>query len=188
MAFVTNAGWLDGNAMDGMRKCLADEFSSIHLFHLRGNARTSGEQRRKEKDNAFGEGSRAPIAISVFVKNPDAGTRGQILFHDIGDYLNRKEKLSIVSRYGSVGGIERAGGWTPIEPDRHGDWLDQRDDSFEAYPKIGDKKDKAGNVFFDDYSLGVVTSRDPWCVNPSRTALEENIEATLAFYNGEVAR
>src|SRR5699024_7892722 len=92
IGFVTNAGWLDGNTADGMRQCLAEEFSSIHVFHLRGNARTSGEQRRKEKDNIFGMGSRAPVAISLLVKSPNASEHGRIHFHDIGDYLSREEK------------------------------------------------------------------------------------------------
>lgn len=31
MAMITNAGWIEGNAMDGLRKTMADEFSSIHV-------------------------------------------------------------------------------------------------------------------------------------------------------------
>ena len=30
IAFVSNAGWIDGNAMDGFRKCLEEEFSAIY--------------------------------------------------------------------------------------------------------------------------------------------------------------
>ncbi len=70
MGFITNAGWIEGNAMDGLRKTLAEEFTSIYIFHLRGNQRTSGELSRKEGGKLFGSGSRAPIAITLFVKNP----------------------------------------------------------------------------------------------------------------------
>jgi predicted helicase len=42
IAFVSNAGWIDGNATDGFRKCLVKEFSAIYVFNLRGNQRTSG--------------------------------------------------------------------------------------------------------------------------------------------------
>jgi predicted helicase len=57
MGFVTNAGFIEANTGDGLRKCLADEFSSIYVFHLRGNGRTSGELRtRKEGENVFGQG------------------------------------------------------------------------------------------------------------------------------------
>ena len=68
IGFVTNGAWLDGNAQDGMRKCFEQEFSSIYVFNLRGNCRTSGELRRKEGDGVFGLGSRTPIAITILVK------------------------------------------------------------------------------------------------------------------------
>jgi predicted helicase len=70
IAFVTNAGWLDVNAADGLRKSLAKEFSSIYVFNLRGNCRTQGEERKKEKGNVFGGGSQAAIAIVILIKNP----------------------------------------------------------------------------------------------------------------------
>ena len=134
VAFVTNAGWIDGNATDGLRKCLAEDFSDIYVFHLRGNARTSGELRRRERGNVFGEGSRAPIAISVLVKNPDAGYRGRIHFHDIGDYLDREQKLSSIRAFGSIDAITRSQGWRHIVPDENHDWLDQVDRSLERFP------------------------------------------------------
>ena len=142
MGYVTNAGWLDGIAMEGMRTCLAEEFASVHVFHLRGNQRTQGETSRREGGKIFGSGSRAPIAITVFVKSPEAKEQGRIVFHDIGDYLDRKQKLdTIVTRFGSVRGIDEAGQWgARITPDEYGDWLDQRDTSFDAYPKIGDEE------------------------------------------------
>ena len=68
IGFVTNGAWLDANGLDGMRKCFEREFSSIYIFNLRGNCRTSGEFRRKEGDGIFGLGSRTPIAITILVK------------------------------------------------------------------------------------------------------------------------
>ena len=44
IGFVTNASFVDSNSMDGLRKCLAEEFSNLYVFHLRGNQRTSGER------------------------------------------------------------------------------------------------------------------------------------------------
>ncbi|MDA9718682.1 DEAD/DEAH box helicase family protein, partial [Planctomycetaceae bacterium] len=40
IGFVTNGGFLESTSADGLRKCLAAEFSKIFIFHLRGNART----------------------------------------------------------------------------------------------------------------------------------------------------
>jgi predicted helicase len=81
-----------------LRKCLAEEFSNIYVFHLRGNAtNVKANCVERKSDNIFGMGSRAPIAISLLVKNPDATQHGQIYWHDIGDYLSREEKLVKVS-------------------------------------------------------------------------------------------
>ncbi len=36
------------------------------------------------------------MEISIFVKNPNMQQHGKIYFYDIGDYLKRKEKLTII--------------------------------------------------------------------------------------------
>ena len=71
IAFVTNGSWLEGNSTDGFRKCLEEEFSSIYIFNLRGNQRTSGELSRKEGGKIFGSGSRTPVTVTLLVKNPN---------------------------------------------------------------------------------------------------------------------
>lgn len=190
IGFVTNAGWVDGRAMDGMRRCFAEEFSSIYVFHLRGNARTQGEQRRKEKDNVFGEGSRAPVAITILVKNPEAKEHGRIFFHDIGDYLSREKKTEIISKFSSIKGISESSGWNRILPDETHDWLNQRDPEFNRFLMIGskDKEQNSEPRFFANYSRGVATGRDPWCCNFSTETLKTNIQAMIEFYNSELAR
>lgn len=187
IGFVTNAGFVEANTADGLRQCLVDEFSNIYVFHLRGNARTSGEQRRKEKDNVFGMGSRAPIAITLLVKNPKAKLHGQIHFHDIGDYLSREEKLETIASFKSIVGISETDGWQGITADVHGDWLGQRDDSFEAYLVIGDKKGQAKKLF-ENYTLGVATNRDAWCYNASPSHLTANLSRMIDFFNSEAER
>ncbi len=184
IGFVTNAGWVESNQADGLRKCLADEFSNIYVFHLRGNQRTSGETSRKEGGKIFGSGSRAPIAVSLLVKNPNAAQHGRIYFHDIGDYLTREEKLEKIEEFSSVAGIID---WKLIIPDDHGDWLKQRDNSFSDFIVLGDKKGNSLKLF-DNFSLGVGTNRDAWCYNFSRTAVASNMANTIAFYNAEVTR
>ena len=42
IAYVTNGGWLDSNTADGMRLSLAEEFSEIYIYNLRGNGRIGG--------------------------------------------------------------------------------------------------------------------------------------------------
>lgn len=188
VAYVSNAGWLESNTADGLRLCLAEEFASIHVFHLRGNQRTSGERSRREGGKIFGSGSRTPVAIVLLVKNPTNKESGQIFFHDIGDYLTREEKLAITARFGSIGGITKADRWQQICPDEHGDWLAQRDAAFDAFLPMGGKKDKLSTPVFYNYSGGVATGRDAWGYNGSREALTKNMRAMIEYYNAELAR
>ncbi|WP_180173517.1 type ISP restriction/modification enzyme [Acinetobacter sp. YH12029] len=183
IGFVTNAGFVDANTADGLRKCLVEEFSSLYIFHLRGNQRTSGEKSRQEGGKIFGSGSRAPIAISLLVKNPKAEQQGQIYFHDIGDYLSREEKLDKIAEFKSLQGITAADGWTTITPDEHGDWLNQRDDSFGEFISIGDKKDISNPSIFSIYSRGAETSKDAWCYNSLKEKVVWNIKESINFYN-----
>ncbi len=188
IGFVSNASFLDSNSSDGLRKCLAEEFSSIYVFHLRGNQRTSGELSRREGGKIFGSGSRAPIAISILVKNPLAKEHGRIVLHDIGDYLSREDKLEKITALGSINGITATNGWQAITPDQHGDWINQRDDSFGEFISLGDKKDKDAVTIFSNFSLGVATGRDAWGYNFSKAALSNNIQRMVDFYNAEVQR
>ncbi len=187
IGFVTNANFIEANTTDGLRKCLAEEFSDLYMFHLRGNQRTAGERSRKEGGKIFGSGSRAPVAISLLVKNPNAARRGRIFFRDVGDYLTREQKLATVKEFGSVEGVTKGNGWTAITPDAHGDWLKQRDESFGRHIVLGDRSG-AEPAVFDVFSLGVNTNRDAWVRSPSETGLSANVAKMIRFYEAERAR
>ena len=183
VAFVTNGSWIDGNVDSGIRACFAEEFTSVHVLNLRGNARTSGVRRRAEGDNVFDQGSRAPVAISVLVRNPDAGHQGcRILYRDIGDYLTRERKLQMLREAGSIVGVD---GWQEIEPDRHDDWIGQRDEAFETFYPVGTKEAKAGradDAVFRLFSNGYKTSRDAYLYNFSRDACANNARRVVENY------
>lgn len=186
IGFVTNGGFIEANTCDGLRRCLVEEFSNLYVLHLRGNQRTSGERSRKEGGKIFGSGSRAPIAVSILVKNPQADEHGKVYFHDIGDYLTREQKLEIVSELGSVDGITQQVGWQTIKPDQFGDWLNQRDPFFDTYISLGDKKAKVPASIFENYSSGIKTNRDTWCYNFSAEKLELNMRSMIAQYSEDV--
>ena len=174
IALVTNGSWIDGNVDAGVRASLAEEFSSVHVLHLRGNARTSGELRRSEGGNVFGSGSRAPVAITILVKNPKATHEGcKIQYRDIGDYLTREEKLDALSEAKSIKGFND---WQTIEPDEHHDWIELRSEAFAHFYRLGSPDTKAGKVddaIFQLYSQGVKTNRDPYIYNFTRETCAE---------------
>ncbi|TAE23105.1 MAG: helicase [Cytophagales bacterium] len=184
ICFVSNGAWIDGNSADGFRKSLGEEFTSIYVFNLRGNQRTSGELSRKEGGKIFGSGSRTPIAITLLVKNPAVKTdRATIHYRDIGDYLDRDEKLKIVQNIKTV--AHPAFAATTLQPNEHGDWISLRNNAFGAFIPLGDKDDKTNkNTFFVPlYSNGLKTQRDAWCYNSNKRLLETNIQTHIDFYN-----
>lgn len=187
IAFVTNSTWLDGNSQDGFRKTIEKEFSSIWVFNLRGNQRTSGELSRREGGKIFGSGSRTPISITLLVKNPnDNKDKTRIYYHDIGDYHSREEKLEIIQKFRSVGNKQM--NWQILNPNEHGDWIKQRSDLFDTFiPLAPDKKyNLKSQSFFVLTSNGIGSSRDYWVYNFSKNKLEENISSTIKFYNSQV--
>ena len=185
VAFVTNAGWVDSASANGMRRCLQEEFSSVYVFHLKGNQRTSGEQSRKEGGKIFSSGSRAPIAITILVKNPDSAEQGHIHFACVDDYLSREEKLQQLADIGSVLNPELK--LTTITPDKHGDWLNQRRDDFAHFISVDGKK-SAGLAIFANYSCGLQSNRDPWSYNSSKKAIANNFKRCIAVYNEQVGK
>ena len=188
IALVTNGSWIEGNVDSGVRACLAEEFSSIYVMNLRGNQRTQGERSRQEGGKVFGQGSRAPVAITVLVRNPDARHDGcRILYRDIGDYLTREEKLAIVREAGSIAGVEE---WQEIKPDRYHDWVGQRSAAFQAFYPVASKDVKAGKrgaAIFELFSNGYKTSRDAYTYNFSRDACAGNARRMVEDYLGAVS-
>ena len=145
IAFISNSGWLDGNSADGFRKTLEEEFTSIWVFNLRGNQRTSGEMSRKKVGILFGSGSRTPIAITLLVKNPAAKNQKAVIqYHDIGDYLSREEKLDLIKKFGSIASPDMT--WQTLSSDEHGDWLRQRNDVFDTFIPMGDKDNNTNTI------------------------------------------
>ncbi|GJQ37553.1 MAG: hypothetical protein JETCAE01_35630 [Anaerolineaceae bacterium] len=184
IAFISNGGWLDGNAQDGMRKTLEKEFTSIWVFNLRGNARTSGELRQKEAGNVFGGGTRTPITITLLVKNPATKTEKAVIHYcDIGDYLSQEEKLSTIRKIASIANSEM--NWQILQPDEHGDWLRQRNDIFDTFIPLGDKDNKQNKstYFVPYYSNGIKTNRDSWSYNSSKNNLRKNISSSIKYFN-----
>ena len=183
IAFVTNGSFIDGNADAGLRACLAEDFNSVYVFNLRGNQRTQGEVSRREGGKIFGQGSRAPVAITILVKKPGAKRETcQIFYKDIGDYLSQKQKLDIVQKAESIGGISD---WIRIEPDEAYDWINQRDADYQNFEAIGSadaKKGKSQDAIFRLYSSGIKTGRDGWMYNFSKKTLAKQTKTMTAAY------
>ncbi len=172
-----------------MRKSLEKEFTSIHIFNLRGNTRTSGEVARREGGQIFGSGSRTPISITILVKNPERQIeKADIYYHDIGDYLKREDKLGTIAEFKTIANERMS--WQKLVPNEHGDWINLRNGVFDTFVPLEPQKKYASNnrSFFTVNSNGLKTQRDAWCYNSSEIALVSNIQSSLQFYKDEVKR
>ncbi|MFC5142400.1 DEAD/DEAH box helicase [Actinomycetospora rhizophila] len=180
IAYVTNGSWVDANAFDGMRLSVAEEFSDIYVFNLRGNQRTAGEVSRREGGKIFGSGSRAPVAIAIFVRDPARPTPARVHDADVGEYLTREQKLANVRDAGSFAGLTSV---ADITPNSFGDWREQRTEEFASFiPVAGD------NGIFPEYSLGISTNRDSWTVGSSRESVERCVQALVANFDQAITR
>ncbi len=217
VAFVTNGGFIESNAFDGFRKAIAEEFHAIYCFNLRGDQRTAGEKSKQEGGKIFGSGSRAGVAILLLVKMPgpattpspssvvaaeaatqapagdlDCGLRrsdeapgATIYYRDIGDYLSREQKLEVLaaSRLATTD-------WQTIIPDRHHDWIGQRNDAFPNLRPLAADNGAGERVglapIFNRRTLGLATNRDAWCYASSERQLQASIQRSVDFYNAQV--
>lgn len=186
IGFVSSGGWLKNLSFNGFRRSLCDEFSDIWVLDLRGNGDRfdqTREQLRREGENVFRNQSQSPIAVTLLVRDPGSDHHGRIHYHDIGETLSADGKLGILARTveDPIGGIE----WESLEADKHGDWLDQRDDSFDelmplALGKADEKRSALGA--FAMYSHGVNTGHDAYSYSYSHPALTANMERLCDAY------
>lgn len=183
IGFITNSGWIEKGAFDGMRKCIEKEFSTIYVFNLRGAIRgKNGDTARREGQNIFN--ILTGVAITILVKNTNRINRNpQIFYHDIGDYLSRKDKLKIIRQMGDISNPSMM--WKRIIPNEHGDWLNKQNELFKLFIPIEPEKKfaKEQKSFFETYAIGVATNRDAWVYNSSQQTLERNMRYMIDFYN-----
>ena len=184
VTFVTNNGFVDGLAFDGMRKHLAQDFDAIYILDLGGNARKG----LKVSDaNVFG--IRVGVGINLFVKtkqNPSEAAR--IFYYRADEFWNKNKKFDFLNESQHAGGIE----WQPIQPNEQYTWLTEGlHTEFETFIPIGTKEAKtqkgaAVDVIFKTYSAGVKTGRDAWTYNFKQNVLSKNIQGMIDTYNAEV--
>ncbi|ACI27389.1 hypothetical protein HPG27_630 [Helicobacter pylori G27] len=183
IGFVVNGSFIDSKSTDGFRKCVAKEFSHLYVLNLRGNTRTSGEERKKQGDGIFDSGSRATVAIVFFVKD-NSVKNNTIDYYDIGDYLKREEKLHKLAQFENLESVP----FKEITPNAKGDWINQRNDDFEKLIPLKRDKTLQNDSIFDINSGGVVSGRDPWVYNFSPKILMQSVQNCIDTYNADLKR
>ncbi|MDO5703827.1 MAG: DEAD/DEAH box helicase family protein [Paracoccus sp. (in: a-proteobacteria)] len=80
LAFVAGSAWIEKSYADGLRLCLAEEFSSLYVLNLRGDVRKDvlANGMYREGQNIFGARSMTGISLFVFVKG--GVTTAEVIF------------------------------------------------------------------------------------------------------------
>lgn len=184
IGFVSNGQFLNSISGEGIRYYFHKEFNHLYIFNLRGDARTSGEKRRKEKDNIFGQGSRTPIAISILVK--DDSDEHEIFYHDIGDYLKKNEKLNIIEKFGSIENIN----FDKIVPNKRNEWINKTNFEYYEYsaltPQDDEKSFSSFTPIFNTRGIGYSSSRDAWVISFSKDRAKKNSISLANEFNNQV--
>ena len=183
ITFVSNNGFIDALAFDGVRKCLARDFASVYHVDMKGDARTSGEQRRREGGNIFQDAIRVRVGITVLVKKPkDANHADDVRIYSVDDYWTYEQKERFLEDHNSIGAIS----WVRVQTDSKGRWpTGNLNVDFDDFLELGGSEE--GSIFAKN-SRGVATCRDAWAYNFDAKELAQNISKTVEFYNSEVNR
>ena len=186
VAFVTNSGFLDSVAFDGMRKHLADDFDAIYILNLSGNVRKNPKL-SGTTHNVFG--IQVGVSINFFIKRCDnANSQAEIFYARVDEFWRKEDKYRYLDSKQHCRNIE----WKPITPDRRYTWLTEGlHAEFETFIPMGTQKakrarDDTEDVVFRHYGRGVATSRDAWAYNFNRNALAENMSRMIDTYNEQV--
>ncbi|NEP74399.1 MAG: hypothetical protein F6K25_23215 [Okeania sp. SIO2G4] len=188
IAFITNSSFIDATWADGFRKVLADEFNEIWIIDTKGDARTTGERRRKEGGNIFSDKIKVGVAVYFVVINEKL-EGFKVFYNSISDYVKADEKKDYLS-FNNLRDLE----FKHITPDKNNNWINLTDNDFYSLLPLANKNTKLAKsqtdetAIFKIFSIGIVTSRDEWLYNFDRQQLAKKIQFFCDFYEQEKVR
>ncbi|MEO5308682.1 DEAD/DEAH box helicase [Corynebacterium sp. c3Ub_189] len=174
VVFVTNNGWIDGNTGDGIRLSMAEDFTDLYIFNLRGNSRTAGDLAKREGGNVFD--IRVGISIAIGVKDENQKSF-ELHYVASPDYASKAQKIEDVVN-ATIGNLD----WQSIAPNKDGDWLNQRSEDFVTWPVIGEKRGTS-TTFFEKFSAGLKTGRDTWAYAQTEGLLVSRLLRLTTVYS-----
>ncbi|MDR2460092.1 MAG: DEAD/DEAH box helicase family protein [Deltaproteobacteria bacterium] len=184
IAFITSADWIDDNALEGMRRSFAKEFTSIYVLNLRGNTEmTSDISLKKEGKNIFGLFSKRHIAITILVKNPLRAGSCHIFYSAVPYYMTKNDKLAFLKKSHDIYNDDLL--WKEIIPNESAEWKIQTNSPWNHFISIADKKE-TDTFFTNDYFAGLKTAGDSLFYNFSKESLQENIAESISLSNDQM--
>ncbi len=193
VCYVSNNGFFDGIAFDGMRRHLYEDFNRIYHLDLGGNMRKKGGN-----DSGVGNVFDIRVGVGITVAVKSAQYRDHRLFYKrVPDFWRKEEKLGYLAEMVREDGVQNALNtvdWLELTPDIKHTWnVPENADEFASFMPIGSKDAKQGmagaaGTIFEIYGRGVATSRDDIVYNFNRPDLIRTVKSQVEAYNTEVDR
>lgn len=183
LAFVSNNNFIEDKEADGFRKVIAQEFNEIWVLDLKGDARSSGERRKREGGNVFGDQIKVGVSISFLIKKQNA-CGCTIHYEAVRDYAKSDEKIEFVS----LKPISQRK-WETVKPDARAGWINQGEASFANFVPTASKDvkdevvDAGDRAIFKLFSLGVSTNRDEWVYDWNASVVAKKVKHLIATYD-----
>lgn len=182
LAFIHPNSLATAPSLAGMRAAIRDEFTSIYVINLRGDAYKQGEERQAESDNVFGQGSRNGVQVTLLVRNPqkDPEEPSELHYAEVPAYSSLAKKLEWLEQLGDATSQEFV---TVPVTDQH-DWTNLTEDSDfnQLLPVCDTARGKLDNVATHKNALGLTTNCDVFVYSFSREALIAKVEALIEEY------
>ena len=186
IALITNRAYLEARQDDGFRRIAAQEFSDIYILDLgsdvRRNPKISGTSH-----NVFG--IQTGVAIAFLVREKAKVGQCNIRYASREDAELAVDKLAYL-REGTLQVVP----FESITPDAKSNWLNHSTSDFDRLLPLANRDTKlAKNIsqeqaVFGLYSMGVISNRDDWAWDSSRTALSKKIREFSRIYQAELER
>ncbi len=183
VALVTNSGFVDGFATDGMRTHLARDFDEIYILDLGGNVRKNPKL-SGTTHNVFG--IQVGVSVNIFVRRNvlKEKRRCRIFYSRSEEFWTRWKKYAWLDEVAERAHVS----WHAITPDRDGNWLtDGSQAGFASLIPLCPDDGAEGSVF-QVFSNGLKTNRDVWAYNFDRDVLATAVSRSIQFYNSELDR
>ena len=188
VTFVSNNSFIDSRTYDGFRKCVAKEFQEVYIIDLKGNARTSGERRRREGGNVFSDQIRVGVAVYFLVRK-ERVEGCKIHYNAVDDYWKAEEKKAYLAQQ-EIQHIP----FKHLLPNEEGNWINIAKNDFDKLLPLANKETKQTKrkieerALFKNYSLGIATNRDEWVYDFDDESLVRKIRYFCKIYGLEIDR
>jgi len=123
--------------------------------------------------------------LLFLVKRKDKRGLAKIFYKAVKDYAKKEEKFAELREWEDKPDQIP---WQEITPNQSHDWIDQGEEEFESFVKLGDKKNKHDITVFDVHSIGLKTGRDTYAYNFSKDDLKKHMERLIDAFNEHLER